>query len=281
LTLLVTAAVLTGGLFAGQALHKAYIQNSTVASTEVLPDVPTATVQTSSLPLDSTSNAWVLSADSLLSQSAATTPTAITSSKAKESAHAKPIEQTASTSILPPAAIAEEPAKQPEVSQPVTAETKPVTKEVEVTEKKEKKGFLGGLFKKKKQENEPETNQAEQPEAEQEGRKARRRSSEAGTAINLAAQIELSSSIQKDSWMLGIVGQNLTLHNNSQELVRSATVEVSYFSEENSLLDQKTLQFSNIAPNGKAKLALPDHRLAHKAKFRLVNATGASTAASQ
>jgi hypothetical protein len=55
-------------------------------------------------------------------------------------------------------------------------------------------------------------------------------------------------------------------------------VEVSYFSEQNDLLQKKTLSFSNIAPQKSQTLSAPDHRLADHVQYNVTSATGESSA---
>ena len=76
--------------------------------------------------------------------------------------------------------------------------------------------------------------------------------------------------------MLGINGQKLTLLNHSSETIKTAAVEVSYTSEENGLLEKKTIYFNNVNPRSQATAALPDHRLAEKVSFRLLSASAAA-----
>jgi hypothetical protein len=93
-------------------------------------------------------------------------------------------------------------------------------------------------------------------------------------APNLAAQIKLVASERPDNWMMGVVGQKLTLYNLSNQTIRSATVEVLYYNEQNKLLEKKQIQFTNIGPSRTKTLPIPDHRLADHASYKVISASG-------
>lgn len=279
LTIGLLAAVITGGLFANQYLRKPDSDIIRPVNTEEQTSAQATSLQKTVLPANTSSDA-VFQADTLLLQKPiAAQPVPQTKEKIeKVNKEADIANQPPAT---PPPIAAEEPAQQNEPTQPITRVEEKPTNEAPVVEEQEKKGLFGGLFKKRKKEEEQKAAEPGATAAEQDSRKARRRNLETNPVINLSEHIELRSSIKKDNWMLGIVGQNLTLHNHSQEMVKNAAVEVSYFSEENSLLLKKVLQFSNVAPKGQATMALPEHRLAERAKFKLLSATSANTVAKQ
>lgn len=93
-------------------------------------------------------------------------------------------------------------------------------------------------------------------------------------APNLAAQIKLVASERPENWMMGVVGQKLTLYNLSNQTIRSATVEVLYYNEQNKLLEKKQIQFTNIGPSRTKTLPIPDHRLADHASYKVITASG-------
>lgn len=78
--------------------------------------------------------------------------------------------------------------------------------------------------------------------------------------------------------MMGVQGMKLTLHNGSSSYLQSASVEILYYSEQEEVLQNKILHFSNIAANKTASVAIPDHRLADHVEYRIVSATGTSNA---
>jgi hypothetical protein len=93
-------------------------------------------------------------------------------------------------------------------------------------------------------------------------------------APNLAAQIKLVASERPANWMMGVVGQKLTLYNLSNQTIRSATVEVLYYNEQDKLLEKKQIQFTNIGPSRTKTVPIPDHRLADHASYKVISASG-------
>lgn len=154
------------------------------------------------------------------------------------------------------------------------------------TVKEERQAFgqkLKGLFKKltKKEEPPPATEPPQPAQTSGSQRRATQREEEEGTApatINLAEGVDLKTPYQPDNWMMGVKGAKLTLSNHNRETVRTATAEVRYYNEDNTLLDKKTIAFSNIAPGRSQTLAVPDHRLADHFEYKLLSASGAAEA---
>src|SRR6476469_6351751 len=91
-------------------------------------------------------------------------------------------------------------------------------------------------------------------------------------------QVQMKSNQSPADWMMGVQGLKLTLYNKSPAQLKNATVEVSYYSEQNDLLQKKTLQFSNIAPQKSQTLPAPDHRLADHVEYNVISASGESSA---
>jgi hypothetical protein len=56
--------------------------------------------------------------------------------------------------------------------------------------------------------------------------------------------------------------------------VKTAAAEVFYYSEQNSLLEKKTVYFSNVGPKKSQTVAAPDHRLADHVDYKIISATG-------
>ncbi|MGZ3958501.1 MAG: FxLYD domain-containing protein, partial [Flavisolibacter sp.] len=79
-------------------------------------------------------------------------------------------------------------------------------------------------------------------------------------------------------WMMGVQDLKLTLSNRSTSLLKSAQVEVRYYSDDNTLLDKKTLSFVNLAPGKSQTLAAPDHRTADHADYKILAAQGVANA---
>ena len=107
-------------------------------------------------------------------------------------------------------------------------------------------------------------------------RKASRRNGNenANEYAELTAMIDITSNQNSENWMVGITGLKITAHNRSNETVATASVEVSYFSEDGTLLDKKLVLFSNISPQKKTTLSASDHRIADHVEFKLLSAAG-------
>lgn len=163
------------------------------------------------------------------------------------------------------------PAETTAVAAPVTAAAEPETTEEEVpapVAAKKRGGFLG-LFRKKDKAPVSTT----EPEATG-TRKAKHREATSAATTPLIERIELRSDATRESWMLGVMGQKLTLVNHNTESIGAASVEISYYGEDNTLLEKKTIQVSNIAAKGQATTALPDNRLAERVSLKVLSASG-------
>lgn len=266
-----TVAVIAGGLFAGQSLLKSSA-NSQTPSLRGTGTASTVAVQPTPAPQQQ-----VQPADTLINPSenlAAATPQPVGTNTAagKKSAPGKPQVQTVTQQQPDPA-----PVTTTESQVAATAEPAPTTQEntaqpetTEVVTEKKRKGLFGGLFRKK------EHSGSKNESTETGERKASRRSdgSTAGTATDrqLTDGIELRSDATREKWMLGVMGQKLTLLNHNSQPIRTAVVEVYYFGEDNVLLDRKRVSVGNVAPKEKATITLPDHRQAEKVTFQVLSA---------
>lgn len=90
----------------------------------------------------------------------------------------------------------------------------------------------------------------------------------------LARQVEVVGN-NPDNWMMGVRDLKLTVRNRSSETLKNAAVEVSYYTEEKSLLEKKVVYVTDVPP-GKAKtIKAPDQRLADHADYRILSVTPA------
>ncbi|HWI94332.1 MAG TPA: hypothetical protein VNT20_23830 [Flavisolibacter sp.] len=94
---------------------------------------------------------------------------------------------------------------------------------------------------------------------------------EANTA-NLAEQIDLTSNAP-DSWMMGVKNLKITLRNRSHVTIQTASVLVSYYNENNDLLEKKLVYFNNVAPKSKAVASAPDSKFADHVDYKLASAS--------
>ena len=167
--------------------------------------------------------------------------------------------------------------KEVEVKQQAKSERQPGEK------KKKFADVIKNIFAKKEKKQEAKTNgMALENPRPAENRQATKRenndaplknnSSEETTAANIMDQIELSSNAP-DSWMMGVKNLKITLHNRSNATIQTASATVTYYDQNNQLLDKKIIYFSNIAPKGKASVAAPDSKWADHADFKLTTAS--------
>jgi hypothetical protein len=179
-------------------------------------------------------------------------------------------ESTRKVAHLPPVdnpATTEE--KKPAADEPVTAAPKAKKKSLAdkidgFIEKIASKGLSG-----REQKEEP-TTQSDPGTGE---RRSTRRDGEGTPSVDpteLARQVEVVAN-QSDNWMMGVKDLKLTVRNYSTVPIRSANIEVSYYSENDNLLEKKTVYVSAIPPKGKKTIAAPDQRMADHVSFRVVS----------
>lgn len=77
-----------------------------------------------------------------------------------------------------------------------------------------------------------------------------------------------------NNWMMGVKGAKATLVNRSNETINKATVELSYFDDDNQLLQKKTVSFGKIDGKGTQTISIPDHPTATKVDYEIVSVTG-------
>ena len=183
--------------------------------------------------------------------------------------------------ITSPAEMVRQEPVRPAENSPVLTEEKnePVAAEKPKEKKRSLKQLLGGLFGKK---NKDETVQEAPKPADNNNneRKATRRDEQATetVAVDLIDQVDIKMNKSSDDWMMGVQGLKLTLYNRSATTLQSAAVQVLYYSEQNNLLDKKTIYFSNIASGKSQTLAAPDHRMADHVEYKIVSAKGMENA---
>ena len=141
------------------------------------------------------------------------------------------------------------------------------------------RGLFDGLFKKNKssQEQQEEAPAATGPGGERSSTR-RGEASQSPATVDLSDQVVVKSNKTPDDWMMGVQGLQLTLSNRSSTTVTSARVEVSYYSEQNDLLQKKTVSFANVGPKKSQTVAAPDHRMADRVEYTLLSATGEADA---
>lgn len=96
----------------------------------------------------------------------------------------------------------------------------------------------------------------------------------------LARQVDVVAN-NSDNWMMGVKDLKLTVRNYNAVTLKSATVEVSYFSESDNLIEKKTVKVSNIPAKGRKTVAAPDQRLADHVELKVLSVTADDEAYAQ
>ncbi len=142
---------------------------------------------------------------------------------------------------------------------------------------------LDNLFgiKRKKAEEKPAVTEKPVQEADNKApdpvhdeRKSRRRNDEVSPgspAGNIAGLVDITSNESPEKWMLGVHGVKLTVRNRSTEVVKTASIEVSYYNDQKELLEKKMVNCKNVPPESSVTVPVPDHRLADHTDYRLVS----------
>lgn len=142
-----------------------------------------------------------------------------------------------------------------------------------------KKETLGGKignffekFKSKEKKDKSETYEPKTGGATASEGVPKRKPEQAPSNVNIAHFISVSSNAPGENWMMGVTGLKLTLHNKSNETLKTAAVEVRYYNEDKDLLEKKVVYFNNVSPKASQTVPAPDHRLAERADYQLVSA---------
>ena len=205
----------------------------------------------------------------------------------KEKATVRSTGSMTSAPVSQPTERAQKVEAEPTVDEPVVTERSvPEPEEPVAAGPKEKKktlaekidGFIEKIASKGRsgaggevEEETPKTTPAPGTEA----RRSTRRDGEGAPAIDaaeLARQVEVVAN-NSDNWMMGVKDLKLTVRNHSAVTIKRATIEILYYSENDNLLERKTIQVSGIPPKGRKVVAAPDQRLADHVDFRVVSAS--------
>lgn len=150
-----------------------------------------------------------------------------------------------------------------------------------VENKKTLKEKISELFRKRKADEPSSETGNGATENTTNGRKATHRNEEnegSPVLVDVSSEIEIKTNKIADSWMMGVKGLKLTLHNRSNLTINAAKLEVLYYSEQNNLLEKKILSYSNIPPKKSQTMAAPDQRLADHIEYKVISATGIENA---
>jgi hypothetical protein len=163
---------------------------------------------------------------------------------------------------------------------PATEENKEPAVVQKPKEKRTLGTLFGGLFKKNKKDEATQGEPKPADNSNNERNATRRNEAETATAgtIDLTEGIDIKMNKSSDDWMMGIQGLRLTLYNHSTTALKTAEVDVLYYSDQNSLLQKKRISFSNVAPGKSQTIPAPDHRTADHADYKIISATGIANA---
>jgi hypothetical protein len=90
------------------------------------------------------------------------------------------------------------------------------------------------------------------------------------SSASLMEQVDLTSN-SPGSWMLGVKDFKITLRNRSNVTIQTASVLVTYYNENNDLLEKKLIYFNNVGPKSKATVVAPDSKFADHVNFKLAS----------
>lgn len=156
-----------------------------------------------------------------------------------------------------------------EVQQKAPSTTAHETTTAPQEEKKSLKDKFLDLFKKKPDESKEEERRSTGTE------NGERVSTRRESSANLAQMVHVRFDVPND-WMMGIKGAKATLVNRSSEKIKSATVEVLYYNDDNELLQKKVVTFGKIDAKESGTITIPDHSTATKVDYQVLSVTGAS-----
>lgn len=159
-----------------------------------------------------------------------------------------------------PSQTAEEQVQQKDAS----SATKEETTAPQEKKKTAKDRFLD-LFRKKPEEKKEEERRTTGTENGE--RTATRRES------NLLQAVHVRFDVPND-WMMGIKGAKATLVNRSTEKIKSTTVEVLYYNDDDELLQKKVVTFGRIDAKESGTITIPDHPTATKVDYKVLSVTG-------
>jgi hypothetical protein len=80
--------------------------------------------------------------------------------------------------------------------------------------------------------------------------------------------IKLEGKYNQDRFK-NISSLEITIDNNSNEVLKKLSVNIFYYKQNNRLFDKETVYFSNIQPGGSFTLTTPGNQKARSAKFEL------------
>ena len=92
----------------------------------------------------------------------------------------------------------------------------------------------------------------------------------------LSQLVNLSAKYMHDGNKNNISGLEVTIQNNSSELLKLVTVDVFYYKKKEQLFDKETLYFSNIPPGNSFTLSTPGNKKAISARFQLGQVSSAT-----
>lgn len=278
----VAAGIIAVGLAGAWLMAKTVYKESAVRPTPVVVEGSRTAITAPSSEKQGSSSATVIQNEAVrdrpLKQSSGTSSTAKKTKKNQPPLKVKAVETVKASTEEP---VQKELRVQPAENTPPVAAGKDGTVMAEAPKEKKKslKQILGGLFKKNKKE-EAATEEPQPADNSNNERKATRReeSSAQTLTVDLAGEVDIKINKSSDDWMMGVQGLKLTLYNRSTATLKTAAVEVLYYSEQDDLLDKKTVYFSNIASKKSQTVAAPDHRMADHVNYRIISATGVENA---
>jgi hypothetical protein len=88
-------------------------------------------------------------------------------------------------------------------------------------------------------------------------------------AVPLNQQIDVKANYLKNAKAKGLAGLELTLRNNSSQVIKTVAIDVFYYKEDNRLVDKETVYFNNVQPGESIVQTAPGNRKASSATYQL------------
>ncbi|MFL5771786.1 MAG: hypothetical protein ACJ75F_01425 [Flavisolibacter sp.] len=87
--------------------------------------------------------------------------------------------------------------------------------------------------------------------------------------VPASQQVNMNASYQQDAHRKNISSLEVTIQNNSSDILKMVSVDIFYYKKGDRLFDKETLFFNNIQPGSSMTLSRPGNRKAMTARFQL------------
>ncbi len=140
----------------------------------------------------------------------------------------------------------------------------PVVTEAPTEKKKTIRDKIFDIFRKKPQESKKEESKPAEDEGE---RRSTRRETDRTQMVSVRFTIP-------NDWMAGIKGAKATLTNRGSETLSKVVIEVTYYNDDEQLVDKRTVSFGRIEGKSSQTITIPDHATATKLDYTVISVAG-------